>query len=108
MQSAKELAASQAIAKQVAETLEKHHPGHAWSVYADVMQGVVNIHNLNLSSEWGYVILMDEMINDPEMRMTIRAGGEILERFGINQGRLNHDELHGKPMDLRGNLKYDA
>lgn len=108
METAKETQANQMIAKTIAETLNKHYPGHAWMVTASVMQGVVWIYNLKLSSEYGYVLHIDDLQQDPSMRLTIRAGGEFLERYGLRRGELNHDALADKPMDLRGNVIHDS
>ena len=106
METAKEIQANQAIAKQIAETLNKHYPGHAWMVDANVMQGIVRIHNLELSQEYGYILHIDKLANDPSMSLTIRAGGEFLERFGLKRGKLDRDELADKEMDLRGNVLH--
>ena len=106
METAKEIQANQTIAKVIAETLDKHYPGHAWMVDANVMQGIVRIHNLELSQEYGYILHTDSLINDPSMSLTIRAGGEFLERFGLKRGKLDRDELANKDMDLRGNVVH--
>jgi len=70
----KEDLANESIAKEVAETLNKHYPGHAWAVNADVMQGIVRVHNLNLSGEWGFILKMDELLNDSTSKTIVSAG----------------------------------
>lgn len=108
MTTIKEELANQSIAKQIAETLDKHYPGHAWMVTADVLQGVVKIYNLELSNEYGYVLHIDTLLNDPSMKITIKAGGEFLERYGLRRGELNRNELADKTIDLRGNVIHDS
>ena len=107
MDTAQELQANQVIAQTIAETLFKHYPGHAWMVNADVMGGVANIYNMELSNEYGYVLHIADLVNDPSMSLTIKAGGEFLERYGLQRGQLNIDELAGKPIDLRGNVIHE-
>jgi hypothetical protein len=68
------------IAKDIAETLMKHYPGHLWAVY--VKGGVAIIKALNISSLWGYVLKLRDITHDVGSRNkdVMRAGGEILER----------------------------
>ena len=107
MQLADIYAADQAIARQVAETLDKHYPGHAWAVQASVEQGIVTVRNLNLSGEMGFILHMDDMHHDPDMKLTVRAGGELLERYRVRRGEFRAADLDGRKVDLRGNLEYD-
>jgi len=99
---AKEDLANQAISKEVANTLDKAYPGHAWAVKADVITGIVTVHNLNLSGEWGFILKIDALINDPSPKPIILAGGELLERFNLSRGKLREDELDSVKRDLRG------
>lgn len=94
--------ANESIAKQVAEVLDKHYPLHAWAVNANVIQGVVRVHNLKLSGEWGFILKMDSLLNDPTDRPIVNAGGELLERFNISRGSMNADEMNAVKTDLRG------
>lgn len=94
--------ANESIAKNVAEVLDKHYPGHAWAVNADVMQGIVKVHNLNLSGEWGFILKMDALLNDPTERPIVNAGGELLERFNISRGEMKSHEIDSVQRDLRG------
>lgn len=94
--------ANESIARTVAEVLDKHYPGHAWAVSADVMQGIVKVHNLNLSGEWGFILKMDNLINDPTERPIVNAGGELLERFNISRGEMRYHEIDSAKRDLRG------
>jgi hypothetical protein len=94
--------ANQTIAKQLAECLNKHYPGHAWAVRSDAEQGVAFVFNLRLSGQWGFVLHLDDLINDPKMIMTIRAGGELLERYRLSRGALNETEYGDVQFDFKG------
>ncbi len=98
--------ASQAIARSVSEVLDKHYPGHAWAVQADVMQGIVKVHNLKLSGEWGFMLMMDDLMNDPTERPVVNAGGELLERFKLSRGRAQEDEIENLQRDMRGDALH--
>lgn len=103
MTSAEITAANHAIAKQIGDTLNKHYPGHAWAVNASVEQGVVYIYNLNLSGQYGFTLLMSDLSSDPGMRLTIAAGGELLERYKLVRGAMREDEINDLSYDIRGN-----
>ena len=77
------------LAKRCTEVLDRRYPGHLWAV--TVNQGVIIIHNMALSAEYGYAIHSRDL--DTEYRHVIRAGGEILERFNMARSRLREDEL---------------
>lgn len=95
-------AANQSISKHVAETLDKHYPGHAWAVMANIETGLVTIRNLKLSSRNGFILKMDDLSTDPTMRLVVRAGGEFLERFSINRGIANDETYNDISYDFKG------
>lgn len=99
--------ADQAISKEVAECLTKHYPDHMWGVHASVEQGMVDILNLDLDGEFGFRIRMAEMINDPSMKMVIRGGGELLERFNITRGAAKENELLDMKQNFDGKNVHD-
>ena len=74
------------MAKDVADTLHTHYPGHLWAVA--VKSGVIIIKALNISSLWGYVLHYKDVCHDAGTRRkeSIRAGGEILERAKLARG----------------------
>jgi hypothetical protein len=101
------LKADQIIAAQIAETLHRYYTGHLWTVKASVEQGVVYIHNLNFSAVQGMVLHMSDLEKDPKMRLVKKAGGELMERYRVQRGKLTEtlqDELDQRPADLRGDL----
>lgn len=81
-----EFIAEMGQAKEIAETLTAHYPGHLWAV--TVRSGVAIIKALNISSLWGYVLKMDVIGQDAGIRAkeVMRAGGEILERAKLERG----------------------
>lgn len=97
--------ANKTIAQEVAECLNKHYQGHAWAVNANVETGLVSVYNLNLSGRWGFVLKMDDLANDPSMKITIRAGGELLERYNISRGSMKQHEMDNVQYDFKGEAK---
>ena len=81
-------AADIALAAAVYHKLEEHYPGHRWAVNADHAAGIVTVQllyldRLNTPKGWGFVLLIAKLDGDPTMRSAVRAGGELLERFGL-------------------------
>lgn len=85
------------IAKQCADHLNKHYPGHLWAVNVNMDGGTVNIFNLALSSIYGYLLYMTTVENDPELKCVMRAGGELLER-----ARLKKEYQGDAPKEIDG------
>lgn len=73
------------IAKDVAETLHKHYPGHLWAV--SVKSGVIFIRNLSISSSHGMCVHLDSYYADPSNLKIIRFAGELLERANLRRGQ---------------------
>lgn len=94
-------------AKRIAETLNKHYPGHLWGVNASGETGIATVFNLRLSGRWGYIIKLSEILHDPSMKMVIKAGGEVLERYRLSRGEFNQDRLDELTVDFAGNHKAD-
>ena len=78
-----ELAANDLVmAKQMAETLHSHYPGHAWAVTCDGATGIATVRNLALSGNWGFTLKLTTTYSASEFRRRIvMAGGELLERY---------------------------
>ena len=77
------------MAKNMADALQKHYPGHLWAVTCDGKQGVATVRNMMLSGNWGVVIKLKTLNGDPSMRSVMRAGGEVLERYNLARANLN-------------------
>ena len=92
------------LAKEIADTLTQHYGGWAWAVHVDGKNGVASIRNVQLSGTWGYVLKLVNMYSASDFRKdVVRAGGEILERFGVIRGAFNE----GKYLQLRCNFAGD-
>lgn len=95
------------LVKDIAALLERHYPGWLWAVQPDKRGGVINIFSLMLSGKWGYRIFTKNVQNDPNRKLAIDAGGQILERFGfkrraydVNEWRAAKKYLGGVAMDI--------
>jgi hypothetical protein len=97
------IAADHAVAKNVAEHLEKKYPGWLWAVHA--MDGVVTVKSMKLSGNWGFVLHEDKIDND--YRTVTMAGGEILERYRQHRSKFNEDRYMDLDMDYKGQLNGD-
>lgn len=83
------------LAKAVTQVLMKQYPGHPWAVWASHEQGVVVIKLPNLTDStgllalgrlFGMVLHIDKMSEGTFLQDVTRAGGELLERWGIRRG----------------------
>lgn len=91
------------LAKQMAETLHKHYPGHLWAVTCEGAKGIATVRNLALSGNWGFILkLRDHYSASSFEREVMRAGGELLERFKLRAGRANQDAIAALPLDFAG------
>lgn len=73
-------------AKDVAETLTKHYPGHLWAV-AWAPGGTLIVKNLAISSQYGFTIDYAKICSSSDLvKAAVLAGGELLERAGMKRG----------------------
>lgn len=79
------------IAKDVADALYKHYPGHPWA--ASIRGGVIFIRNLSISNSHGMCVHLSSYYADPGNKKIIRLAGELLERANLNRGRDRGDEV---------------
>jgi hypothetical protein len=97
-----------AVAKEMADALLAHYPGHLWAVSADSSTGMCDIRNLLLSGEWGYRLKLPKIYSASAFRAdVIRAGGEILERFRLARGRFVEDQYAGLKTTFSGDHAFD-
>jgi hypothetical protein len=86
------------LAKNAADALNTHYPGHLWMVHVNSEQGILVIKNNAVSSMWGYILHINKI--DPDMKRVMRAGGELLERGWMKRGAWNGQfatEVEGIP-----------
>jgi hypothetical protein len=93
------------LARNMAETLNRHYPGHLWAVTCEGDKGIATVRNLRLSGRWGFILKLREM--DKNMRCVMRAGGELLERYRLARRAFNQDHYEALPTDFAGQLKAD-
>jgi hypothetical protein len=96
------------LAKEIADTLHTHYPGHLWAINVDGPNGVANIHDLMLSGQWGYRLKLVNMYSASDFKKdVIRAGGEILERFRLSRGRFEESQYSQLKTNFAGDFVFD-
>lgn len=97
------------LAKDIANYLEHTYPGWAWAVETDPRGGIVNLRALKLSGEWGYILKLAWIQDDPVVRrrLVLKAAGEILERYGMPRAGYSYEAWKAGPRDIAGNPKPD-
>lgn len=97
-----------AKSKDIAEALNNAYPGHLWAVRVQGKHGFATIHNMALSESWGYVIKLDNVYSASHLiERSIQGGGEILERFKVARGRVDHEAMDAMPRDFAGRVLGD-
>lgn len=105
--SAQQLLREQEIAKNIAEVLHQHYPGHLWAVNVDIDNGIANVSNLRLSGNWGFVLHLGKILPlgyKSFHKVIMQAGGEILERYRLARGRYDEDKYSQTHEDSAGRL----
>lgn len=89
-----------ALAKQIAEVLDRHYPDHMWGVHADSLGGVATIKNFRLSGNWGFVLHLPTIYSGSEFeKRVMMAGGELLERYQLHRGRFKQNDYDKLPVN---------
>lgn len=97
------------LAKDMADTLNAHYPGHLWGVGVDGSKGVAHIRNFGLSAQHGYTLrLVDNFSASDYKQRVLMAGGEILERYNMRRGALTPEDLSMLPTDFAGRIIGDT
>ena len=95
-------------ARAMAEDLHAAYPGHFWAVSCDGRTGMADVRNLALSGNWGFRIKLGRMYSASAFKKDVlKAGGEVLERFNLNRGKLDDNQLSDLPVDFAGRVKGD-
>lgn len=84
------------------KALQKHYPGWAWAIQINQFGRMINVYNHALHKGWGYAIRADEIEHGNAYRAFVRAGGEILERFGLPRCPFNMESYMALPRDFTG------
>lgn len=97
------------MAKEMADTLNQHYPGHLWAVHVDgAGSGFADVRNMGLSGAWGFRVMLKHTYSASEFRHRIvMAGGEILERYRLSRGKFCEEQYAALPTDRFGNFRAD-
>lgn len=85
-------------AKQIGTALVNKYPNRQWGVQINLQGGIMIISCPSLSTDKGYHIHMNGKLIDRLEKEAIRAGGEILERYGVNRN-VNFDPEELESLD---------
>lgn len=101
-------AADIGMAKQMAEALHQHYPGHLWAVTCDGRTGMADVRNLALSGNWGFRLHIHKTYSASQWKhKVVMAGGELLERYRLRRGRFDEQEYNQLGTDRAGNILGD-
>lgn len=89
-------------ARNIAEKLHKHYPGHLWAVTCEGKRGIATIRNLMLSTDRPYVLHLKTIYGDPHLKSVLRAGGHILEAYKLPRGKLDNERIDALPRMANG------
>ncbi len=86
--------AMQKCSDDVGAALMRFYPNYHWYVRceANKVGGVALISIPIITGNWRKPVLISDINSDPSMDCVRRAGGEILERFGLRRARRNDAE----------------
>jgi len=94
------------LVKNVADTLEKHYPGHLWAVGPSNDYSMLAIWNEALSMRYGMWIRIEDI--DPEYKNIMRWAGELLERANVSRGAANEEELASLERNTIGEVRFNG
>lgn len=95
------------LAKNMADTLHKAYPNHLWAVSVDSHGGVASVRNMRLSGNWGFMLKLNDVYQDPGLKCVLRAGGEILERYRLSRRQFNQDHYGALETNCAGLFRPD-
>lgn len=94
------------IAKTIGDHLEKHYPNYAWCVNCDHDTGMIQFWSMRLSGEYGMRLKIYEYLEDVDLKLITRMGGELLERFRVKIGHADEAQLDDKRV-VAGRFAFD-
>lgn len=90
-----------ALAMRILEKLVKEFPGYDWHVEVN-FQGEICTVRTEFGGQWGYLLHLDQVIHDPDLKLVRWAGGELLERYNLPRMRADQDRIDELPVNARG------
>jgi len=88
------------LVKGAGDTLERHYPRWLWQLRPDEHGGIIDIFSLRISARLAYTLHIPTVQEDEDFLCVVRAGGEILERFGFRRGPYSYQEWRRREMVL--------
>jgi len=81
------------LCKDVGDHLNRMYPGWMWAIQIfDEWHEAISIKNLMLSNRYGHVLHTNGILTRKAvLQSAMRAGGDVLERFGQPRGRCHED-----------------
>ena len=99
---------AQTLARNLIATLEQHYPLYTglWRVTVNEQGGVIEVNNMAISGRYGFLMHISKI--DSEGRKVVRAGGELLDRYGLPRSKAGtFDQVFSLPTDFRGEPVFD-
>jgi len=91
---------------EVGRALIKAYPARNWLVDSDVPNRVLTVHCTDISARWGMVVHLTRS-NRETVRRSVRAGGEILERYRLSRQRqASNDDALSLPHQINGEVRH--
>lgn len=90
------------LAKKVGAVLAELYPHHPWRLYPTIDGTCLYVMNDGLAMRQAYVLHTANLEAAPDFRARVmRAGGEILERFGVSRApRIDFEAEYGPHQGL--------
>lgn len=73
------------LVHRVAEKLQSVYPNCMWHITMPADHSVITIRCLNAGGVYGYILHTMNVQNDPDLKSVVMAGGEIMERAGLDR-----------------------
>lgn len=95
------------MCRWIGSVLLRHYPNRQWFVEVSMEGGVAKIQSPSISNNYGFVVHIDKPREALE-RAVVRAGGELLERFGLSRERAAIGGEEAIERDIRGEAIHAA
>lgn len=89
------------LATKVLEVLLKEYPRYDWCVEVSAQSGLCVV-RIDFMGKYGFILHLDKIIYDPDMKTVKWAGGETLERYNLSRVMANQADINGLICDSRG------
>lgn len=98
--------AENAICAAVGQVLVRHYPGWKWYVECKNESGVVSVRNLTLNGDYGFIVHLNRLEHDIDLKLVRDLAGELLERYG--QRAAARPQVVEVDRDIKGNAIGDT